>query len=74
MMTDTTAFLYDLQRLLEKHKANITADDDWQGYAECGQDIRITIDVEGSYEEMKFKYIDAESLSKVIDQRIIDNA
>jgi hypothetical protein len=73
-MTDSTKFLYDLQRLLEKHKATISADDHWIGYAECGQDIRVEIDIEDNYETLDFKYIDAKSLNELIDQRIIDNA
>ena len=73
-MTDSTKFLYDLQRLLEKHKATISADDQWTGYAECGQDIRVEIDIKDNYETLEFKYIDAKSLNELIDQRIIDNA
>ena len=38
--------LNDIQLVLEKHGASITADDHWTGYAECGQDIRITIEFE----------------------------
>jgi len=36
--------LNEIKLALEKHGASITADDHWTGYAECGQDIRITIE------------------------------
>ena len=39
-------FLNDLQLLLEKHNASIEADDHWQGYPECGQDVRMTVEFE----------------------------
>lgn len=38
--------LNELQLVLEKHNAAITVDDHWQGYAECGQDLRITIEID----------------------------
>ena len=72
-MTANTKFLYDLQALLRKHKASITAADHWLGYAECGQDIRISIEFEEPYEDIEVKYIDVDTLDKLIDQRIINN-
>lgn len=35
-------FVEDLNLLLDKHGVVLTADDHYPGYAECGQDIRIT--------------------------------
>jgi hypothetical protein len=37
----TREFTYELQALLDKYGADITAKDVWPGYAECGEDIRI---------------------------------
>jgi len=37
-------FLKELSTLLEKYKIEITAADEWTGYAECGQDIQIRVD------------------------------
>ena len=37
-------FMRDLRKLLSFYGAEITADDHWSGYPECGQDIRITIE------------------------------
>ncbi len=37
-------FLNKLQLLLEEFGAEISADDHYQGYAECGQDIRMTVE------------------------------
>ncbi len=37
-------FLNKLQLLLEEFEAEISADDHWKGYAECGQDIRMTVE------------------------------
>ena len=37
-------FLDRLKLLLKEFEAEITAEDHWQGYAECGQDIRITVE------------------------------
>ena len=43
------SFLLDLQSLLRKYGAQITADDYWEGYSECGRDVRMTV---------QFKYSD----------------
>lgn len=42
-------FRADLQALLNKYGANLEAEDHWQGYAECGEDIRITAEIDGVY-------------------------
>lgn len=44
-------FREDLQVLLNKYKATLSADDHWQGYAECGQDVRMTVSIAGKYED-----------------------
>ena len=47
LMDDTVvAFMKDLRDILIKHKVEITASDDWQGYAECGEDIQIHIETD----------------------------
>ena len=59
-------FLEDLIVLLEKYKADITCADHWQGYAECGQDLRITIDFDDyKVGDIEFKdYIDISTIKK----------
>lgn len=37
------AFRADLQALLNKYGAAMEAEDHWTGYAECGQDVRMTV-------------------------------
>lgn len=39
--------LNDIQLVLEKHGASISVDNHYLGYPECGQDLRITIEIEG---------------------------
>jgi hypothetical protein len=45
MMPDEHPILKELTDLLEKHGATLTAEDHWTGYAECGSDVRMTIDM-----------------------------
>ena len=55
------AFIEDFKNLLDKHGATISAKDHFQGYAECGEDIRITIDLSQGFNfaELDFgSYID----------------
>lgn len=37
-------FCTELLQLLDKYKCHIQAKDHWQGYAECGQDVRMTVE------------------------------
>ena len=46
----TQEFRTELQALLDKYGADMEARDHWQGYAECGSDVRITVDVPGIYD------------------------
>ena len=39
------AFLADLRALLDKWGAEIEAEDHYVGYAECGEDIRMTVSI-----------------------------
>lgn len=39
--------LNDIQIVLEKHNASISVEDFYDGYPECGQDLKIIIEVEG---------------------------
>lgn len=41
----TQAFEAELQTLLNKYNAELEAKNVWQGYAECGEDIRIEITI-----------------------------
>ena len=44
-MTDKRqAFVDELQALLRKYNAELTADDHFTGYAECGEDVRMTVE------------------------------
>lgn len=38
-------FRAELQELLNKYGAEIEAKDYWQGYAECGEDVRMTVTI-----------------------------
>ena len=37
-------FVVELQGLLSRYDCTISADDHWQGYPECGQDVRMTVE------------------------------
>lgn len=52
---ETKAFLEDLKLLLKKHKAEIACDDEYEGYAECGQDLQIHFDIDDSFDENFYK-------------------
>ena len=41
-------FLNDLAILMEKYGIEITASNEWLGYAECGEDIQMRIETDGS--------------------------
>jgi len=47
------AFLADLRALLVKYGSHtaLDADNYYQGYAECGQDIRMTVTIEAKYDK-----------------------
>lgn len=47
----TQKFTEELKNLLKKYDADLSADDHFQGYAECGQDIRMTVTVPSIYDE-----------------------
>lgn len=55
-------FLKELQALLKKYDAEIVTEDHWKGYAECGRDVRMTIQFEDWHiEEIDLgEYVDAE--------------
>lgn len=44
------AFRADLQALLDKYGAELSAKDHWTGYAECGEDVRMTVEVPAIYD------------------------
>lgn len=39
------AFRAELIALLEKYDAELEAKDHWEGYSECGEDVRMTVTV-----------------------------
>ena len=59
-MNKREEFITRLQDLLKEFDCEISADDHWQGYAECGQDVRMTVE----FEDYKIECID---LAKQID-------
>ena len=44
MRTTEDDFKEELKALLRKYSAIISAADHWQGYAECGSDVRMTVE------------------------------
>ena len=44
-------FRAELQSLLDKYGAELEAKDHWQGYAECGEDVRMTVSIDGIYDD-----------------------
>lgn len=45
------AFRAELLALLTKYDAELEAKDYWQGYAECGEDVRMTVTIPAIYDE-----------------------
>lgn len=48
-------FIAELRELFAKYdfggwKASISAEDHWQGYAECGEDVRMTVTIPSKWE------------------------
>jgi len=44
-------FRKELQELLAKYSATIVAEDHWTGYPECGQDVRMTVEIDPIYKD-----------------------
>ena len=44
------AFKADLQALLDKYGSEIEAKDFWNGYPECGEDVRMEVTVPAIYD------------------------
>lgn len=45
------AFRAELIALLEKYDAELEAKDHWEGYPECGEDVRMTVTVPAIWDE-----------------------
>ncbi len=43
-------FIGELKALLSKYGASIEAEDHFSGYAECGEDVRMTVVIPGVYD------------------------
>jgi len=43
-MTTEEMFKKELSELLRKYDCALSAEDHWQGYAECGEDVRMTVE------------------------------
>jgi hypothetical protein len=46
----TQAFKAELQALLDKYGAELSARDTWEGYPECGEDVRMQVNVPAIYD------------------------
>jgi len=45
-------FKAELRELMKKHGVDrILAEDHWQGYPECGEDVRMTVEITSLWEE-----------------------
>lgn len=69
-MGKRSKFLKDLLSLLEKYGVEFECNDHWQGYPECGQDVRITVEF-GDYStpEIDFgRYIDTDKIKMLYVQ------
>jgi hypothetical protein len=44
-------FTAELKALLAKYGAELEAEDHWMGYAECGEDVRMTVTIESKWDE-----------------------
>ena len=47
----TEAFMKDFDGLLKKYGAEIEAKDYYQGYSECGEDVRMTVTIPAVYND-----------------------
>ena len=61
-----TEFLSELHALLKKYKAEIVCSDHWSGYAECGEDVRMTVEFDDyTIDDIDFGcWIDAKGCGK----------
>lgn len=46
----TEEFNTKLRILLAEYGAELSAKDHWQGYAECGEDVRMTVEIPSIYD------------------------
>jgi len=66
MKEQTKEFMYKLADLLEEYNIEITASDEWSGYAECGEDIQICIENNMHYEDTNMgTFIDPSKLREM---------
>ena len=72
MSENAKEFLKGLAALMEKHKVEIVADDEWEGYSECGEDIQIRIESEIMATEY-FSIPFGKSLEKMDIDKLLEN-
>ena len=48
----TDEFTAELRALLAKYQAELSAEDHFSGYAECGEDVRMTVFVPAVYDAL----------------------
>ena len=56
-MTTKEQFISELKALLAKWDAEIVAEDHFSGYAECGEDVRMTVTIPAIYDKESGEYI-----------------
>ena len=64
-------FLKELATLMDKYNVEITASDEWMGYAECGSDIQIRVENDGTEQFFSIPFgasLDKDSIDHVIHE------
>ena len=62
-------FLESFHKLLIEHDVDMTVDDHYQGYSECGQDLKITLSSSyWNYVDLEVSYVDADLIRSLIDK------
>ncbi len=56
-MTTEEQFISELKALLAKWDAEIVAEDHFIGYAECGEDVRMTVTIPSIYDKETGEWI-----------------
>lgn len=54
------AFKTELAEMLKRWSATLTASDHWTGYAECGEDIRMTASIEFMHPDGYPRFVDVD--------------
>ena len=66
-------FKQKLADLIDEYQVEITADDEYKGYAECGEDIQISFHISGEFIDGKYHEDANESFGTYIDSLDLRN-